>query len=159
MLRHSRSTNTLSRQALLPSMLTAIPFLISTAGERRAGELAALIVVEDLRLAMAGERVLKRLDAECRLHRDRYAPRQHATAEPVEHDSQIDEAARHRDVGDVHRPHLVWPRDLDAAQQIRIDLVSRLGLRRARTAIERLYPHPPHQRLHMTAADLASLGH
>jgi hypothetical protein len=32
------------------------------------------------------------------------------------------------------------------------------GFRRARTAIERFYPHPPHQRLHMTAADLAPLG-
>src|ERR1700688_4523013 len=134
MLRQSRSTNTLSRQAPLPSMLTAIPFL--HASKRRAGELATLIRVEDLRLAMAGESALKRLDAECRLHRDRHAPRQHATAEPVEHDSQIDEAARHQDVGDVHRPHLVWPCDLDAAQKIRIDLVSRLGLRRARTAIE-----------------------
>jgi hypothetical protein len=29
-LRHSRSTNTLSRQAPLPSMLMAIPFLINT---------------------------------------------------------------------------------------------------------------------------------
>jgi hypothetical protein len=29
MLRHSRSTKTLSRQAPLPSMLMAIPFLIS----------------------------------------------------------------------------------------------------------------------------------
>src|SRR5207237_4495591 len=38
------------------------------------------------------------------------------------------------------------------------NLVSRLGLRRARTAIERFYPHPPHQRLHVTAADLAPLG-
>ena len=41
------------------------------ASERHAGELAALIRVEDLRLAMAGESVLQRLDAECRLHRDR----------------------------------------------------------------------------------------
>src|SRR6202158_293131 len=61
-------------------------------------------------------------------------------------------------VGDIHRPDLVWSRDLDAAQQIRIDLVPRLGLRRARTAIERLYPHPLHQRLHVTTADLAPLG-
>ena len=52
-----------SRQAPLPSMLMAIPFLIRTAGERRAGELAALIRVEDLRLAIAGESVLKRLDS------------------------------------------------------------------------------------------------
>jgi hypothetical protein len=38
-----------------------------------------------------------------------------------------------------------------------MDLVARLGLGGARTAIERLYPHPPHQRLHMPAADLAPL--
>jgi len=36
--------------------------------------------------------------------------------------------------------------------------VPRLGLGRARTAIERLYPHPLHQRFHMTPADLAPLG-
>src|SRR5882762_1536797 len=38
-----------------------------------------------------------------------------------------------------------------------MDLVAGFGLRRARTPIERLYPHPPHQRLHMPAADLAPL--
>ena len=45
------------------------------------------------------------------------------------------------------------------AQQIRVDLVAGLGLGGARTAIERLYPHPLHQRLHVPAADLAPLGH
>jgi hypothetical protein len=50
---------------------------------------------------------------------------------------------------------LVRSRDLHAAQQIRIDLVTGLGICGARAAIERLYPHPPHQRLHMTATDLA----
>jgi hypothetical protein len=39
-----------------------------------------------------------------------------------------------------------------------MDLVAGLGSGGARTAIERLYPHPPHQRLHMPAADLAPLG-
>src|SRR6202035_552153 len=77
------------------------------ASECRAGELAALIRVEDLRLAVVSESVLERLDTERRLHRDRYAPRQHATAEPIEHDGQVDKAALHQDVGDVHRPHLV----------------------------------------------------
>src|ERR1043166_2192500 len=48
------------------------------AGERRAGELATLVRVEDLRLAVAWESVFERLDAERRLHRDRDAPRQHA---------------------------------------------------------------------------------
>ena len=65
---------------------------------------------------------------------------------------------RHWDVGDIHRPHLVRSRDRCTAQQIRIDLVARLGLGRAGPAIERLYPHPLHQRRHMPAADLAPLG-
>src|SRR4030088_2713724 len=52
---------------------------------------------------------------------------------------------------------MVGPLDRQTAQQIRMDLVPRLGLGGARTAIERLYPHPPHQRLHMPAADLAPL--
>ena len=37
--------------------------------------------------------------------------------------------------------------------------VPRLRLRGARTAIERLHPHPLHQRLHVTTSDLAPLGH
>jgi len=57
---------------------------------------------------MASESVLKGLDAERRLHHDRYAPRQHTTVEPTEYNGQIDEAGSHRDVGDVHRPYLVW---------------------------------------------------
>src|SRR5712691_8617001 len=127
-------------------------------GEGRAGELRTLVCIEDVRLAVTSQSILQRLDAECRFHRDRQPPRQHATAEPVEHDSQIDEATRHRYVGDVHRPHLVRPRDLYPAQQIRVDLMARLRLRRPRTAIERLYPHPLHQRLHVPTADLAPLG-
>src|SRR3981189_1708567 len=55
-------------------------------------------------------------------------------------------------------PHLVRPDNLHPAQQIRVDLVAGLRLRRPRTAIERLYPHPLHQRLHMTTPDLAPLG-
>jgi hypothetical protein len=102
--------------------------------------------------------ILQRLDAERCLHCDRQPPRQHAAAEPVEHHGQVDEATRHRDVSDVHRPHLVRPRDLHPAQQVRVDLVAGLRLRRARTAVERLYPHPPHQRLHVTTADLAPIG-
>jgi hypothetical protein len=36
--------------------------------------------------------------------------------------------------------------------------VAGLGLRRARTAIESLYPYPPHQRFDMSTADPAPLG-
>src|SRR5260370_805521 len=128
------------------------------AGEGRAGELRALVGIEDFGLAVTSEGVLQCLDAEGRLHRDRQPPRQNPAGRPVENDSEIHEAARHRDVGDVHCPDLVWARDLHAAQQIWIDLVAGLGLGGARTAVQRLYPHPPHQRLYMPSAGLAPLG-
>src|SRR6476619_2142504 len=75
--------------------------------DQSASELTSLVGVEDVRLAVASESILQRLDAERRLHGDRYARRQHAAAEPIEHDGKIDEAASHRNVRDVHRPYLV----------------------------------------------------
>jgi hypothetical protein len=36
--------------------------------------------------------------------------------------------------------------------------VAGLGLGGARTAVDRLYPHPLHQRLHVPTADLGPLG-
>ena len=44
------------------------------------------------------------------------------------------------------------------AQQIRVDLVPRLRLGRARTPVQRLDPHPLHQRLDMTPSGLAPIG-
>src|SRR5664280_3895171 len=51
------------------------PVFDQNASECRAGELAALIRVEDIRLAVTSQSVFKRLDAECRFHRDRQPPR------------------------------------------------------------------------------------
>ena len=62
-------------------------------------------------LPCLAEGLLERLDAEAGLHRDRHPMREHPPAEPVDDGGQIDEAARHRDVGDVHRPDLVGPLD------------------------------------------------
>src|ERR1700756_175185 len=82
-LRHSRSTNTLSRQAPLPSMLMAMPWLAKQAGEGRTRELRTLVSVEDFRLAMTSERILQRLDAEGCFHRDRQPPGQNPTCCPI----------------------------------------------------------------------------
>ena len=54
-------------------MLIAMPCFEQHAGEGDAGELAALVGVENLRLAVLGQGLLQRLDAEVRLHRDRHA--------------------------------------------------------------------------------------
>src|SRR5882672_1847515 len=80
------------------------------AGKGRTGELRALVGVEDFRPAVTRESIFQRLDAEGRLHRDRQPPRQNTTGRPVEHHGEIDEAVRHRNVGDVHGPDLVWTR-------------------------------------------------
>ena len=74
----------------------AVP--VEQPGELAARELAALIGVEDLRLAVPGDRFFDGLRAERRVHRDRQPPRQHLAAVPVDDGRQVDEAARHRDV-------------------------------------------------------------
>ncbi len=63
------------------------------AGEGRAGELAALIGVEDIRRAVACQGLFQRLDAESSLHRDRQAIAEDPAAEPVDDSGEVDEAA------------------------------------------------------------------
>jgi hypothetical protein len=70
-------------------MLMATPAAVSTLVE--AGELAALIGIEDLRLAVLAQRLFEHLDAERRLHRDRDAMGEHAPAEDVDHRREVDE--------------------------------------------------------------------
>src|SRR3982750_2403280 len=74
------------------------------AGEGPAGELAALIGVEDLRPAVAGQGLFPRPHAEPRLPGDRQPPGEAPTAEPADDRGEVDEPARHRNVGDVHGP-------------------------------------------------------
>src|SRR5271170_1063617 len=99
------------------------------AGERLAGELAALVGIENFRFAMFADGLLQRLDAKAGLHRDRHTMGEHTPGEPIDDRDQIDEAARHRDIGNIRRPDLIGPLDLHAAQQIGINLVARRGFR------------------------------
>jgi hypothetical protein len=79
--------------------------------------------------------------------------RQNPPARDVDHGGEINEAARHRNVGDVHRPHMIGALDLLSPQQIRINLVTRRRLAGVRAAIDRLDPHALHQRRHMPPPD------
>lgn len=81
------------------------------ADEGQAGELAALIGVENLRFAEARQRFFQSLDAEIGLHADRHSLGQYLAAEPVNDGYEIDEALRHRNVTDVGCPDLVGPYD------------------------------------------------
>ena len=79
------------------------------AGEGEAGELAALIGIEDLRLAVAGQRLLERLDAKAGVQGVRQTPGPHIPARPIQDRHQVKKAAPHRDVGDVGAPDMVRP--------------------------------------------------
>ena len=72
------------------------------AGEVVAGELAALVGVEDLRPTKASERFLKRLDAEIGAERVRQPPGQYRTTVPVHdrdqiHDRRLNDLTTERD--------------------------------------------------------------
>src|ERR1019366_411505 len=84
---------------------------------------------------------------------DRQPPSENPAAEPIDDGGKIDEAARHRDVGDVRGPDLVGSDDRHVTQEIWINLVSRRWLRGIGPTINRLNPHALHQRTHMPTAD------
>ena len=86
-------------------------------GERSAGELAALVGVEDLRSAEPRQRLLQRRDAELAVHGVGQPPRQHRPARPVPDCDEAEEAAADGDVGDVGAPDLVRPLDGQTTQQ------------------------------------------
>jgi hypothetical protein len=65
-------------------------FVGEHAGDGCSGQLPALIGVEDLRLAVAGESLFQRLDAERPLPSCSMAPRRRAAVEPVEHQCLTD---------------------------------------------------------------------
>ena len=75
-------------------------------GEGEASELAALVGIEDLQRAMAGQRLVECLDAEARIQGVRQALGQHMPARPVHDRQQVKEAAPYRDVGDGGAPAL-----------------------------------------------------
>ena len=106
--------------------------------ELRAGELAALIGIDDLGLAVAGDRLLQCLDAEVGVHCVGEPPGQDLSAEPVHHGYQKQESATHRQVGDIEGPDLIGSIDFQAAQQVRIDLVSRMTLGSVGLSVDRL---------------------
>ena len=90
-------------------------------GEGEAGERAARIGIEDLRLAVAGPRLLERLDAKAGVEGVRQTPGQHIPARPIPDRHQVKKAAPHRDVGDVGAPDMVCPLDRQTLEQIGVD--------------------------------------
>ena len=100
--------------------------ILQRAGEIVAGELTALVGIEDRGPAMSGERLLEHLDTKIGAKRVRQSPRQHRAADPVHNDHQIEKALGHRDIRNVRAPHLIL--DRDPAEQVRVDLMLRCRL-------------------------------
>ena len=113
----------------------------------QAGELAPLVGVEHLGLALA-QGLLQRLGAEASLQGVGQPPGQHVPAVPVHHRHQVEEPAGHGQVGDVRGPYLVGPGDSDIPQQVGIDRVLRRPAAGAGPPVDGPQPHGPHQPLH-----------
>lgn len=126
-------------------------------GEGLAGELAALVRIENLRFAIARQSFLERFHAKVGLQRDRDPVAEDLAAEPVNDSDKIDEALGHGDVADVCRPDLIRLHNRQFAQKIGVDLVPWRRLGGAGAAIDRLDRHLLHQARDMAAANLDAL--
>jgi len=126
---------------------------VEQTSEGIAGELRALVSVEDFRFAKAGDRLFDRFDTEVGGQRVRNPPREYPPRGPVHNRREVDEAALHRQIGDIHGPDLVRSLDGEVAQQVRIDPVGRMPLAGIGFAVQRGNAHLRHQR-----ADVQSAG-
>jgi hypothetical protein len=73
-----------------------------------------------------------------------FETRQDASRVPIHDGDQVHKSLGHRDVADVRGSELVHSVDLEAAQQVRIELVARAWLPGATLRVQGLQPHLPH---------------
>ena len=118
-------------------------------GERLAGELGALIRIEDLRSPPAQRRrpaLWTQNDASIVFDS---SPGEHVPRSPQSITAtQVEKPLRHRDIGDVRAPHVVRPRDREArlaADRGRAECCRRLATLDARPPVGRLHPHQAHE--------------
>ena len=107
---------------------------------------------------MTGQNLVECVCAEACVQRVRQPPSEDVAARPVHDRHQVEEAAPHRDIGDVGAPDMVRPLDRQAPQQIRVDPVLGVGRAGARRPIDRLKPHQAHQTTGPAAPDANALS-
>ena len=95
-------------------------------GEFGTGELAALVGVEDLRSAVAGDGLFQCLDTEVRAQRIGVPLGEYPAAVPAHDRDQINKSPSHRDVGEIRGPHVIGTTDAHVPQQIGIDRMRRV---------------------------------
>jgi len=126
------------------------------AGKGVAGELAALVGVEDLRPTPA-QGLFQGLNTEVHIQSVGQPPGQHVAAVPVHDGHQVQEAPGHGYVGDVGGRHLVDPVDLQPSQQVGIDFVPKRWLAGVGTPVDGFQGHHLHQPPDPLEVDLVSL--
>ena len=113
-----------------------------------AGELAALVGVDDRRDAVALHRFTDCFQDGGRFQGIGQPPTHDLAAVPVNDRSQVHVVAFHPDVGDVDRPHLIRELSHITPEQVRKDSFLILALREVWPRIDRVDSHLAHVLLH-----------
>ena len=100
--------------------------VLEDGGEAEAGELAALVRVEDFRVAVVGQRLVQGANTEPGVHSVRQPSRRDMARGPVHDGDQVPEATLNRDVGDIGAADLIGPVNLNPLEQIRVNPMRRV---------------------------------
>ena len=111
---------------------------LQCAGPLEAGELAPLICVEDIQLAVTVHGFLKGFNAEAGVHTVADPPGQHPAAVPVHYSHQIQKAPLQWQISDIGALNLVGAGDGQAPEQIGVNLVLWMPLRCLRLLVDGL---------------------
>ena len=106
-------------------------------GDLRRRELTTLVGVEDFRQAVLGDRPAHDPRTEAGIERVRQLPGEDRPAIPVEDGTQVEESALDWDIGNVHRPDLIRPINLQAPLQVREDGMGRMTAGEIRFPVNR----------------------
>ena len=118
-----------------------------------AGELRALIRVENLRDPKPTHRFLEAVHTEPCVRRIAQPPGQDLPTIPVQNRHQVAEALSQSDVGDIGTPHLIGALDGQPPQQVGVDRMRRMGLAGVGTGSHPRQPQLLHQAPHSLAVD------
>ena len=118
-----------------------------------AGELAALVGVEEVRGRGHAQRVGQGLQAKADVERVGELPAEHVARVPVEHGGQIQKALGHGHVRDIGAPHLVGGRGRAVAQQVGIARDALARHTQAGFGVDRLVAHQAHEAAHALLVD------
>ena len=108
-------------------------------------KLRSLIGIHDVGRSEPIDGLVQRLDAEVRVERVRYLPRENHPGVPIHDCHQVEKAAAHRQISDIHAPNLVWPVHPQSAQEVGVGLAPLRWLAGVRPLKDRHEAHQSHE--------------